>query len=119
MKVEQLSSDEYMEGWLHEIRGLAQTYGTAKGKRVELEQFRKVKKAMLMRRYENLGFEAANKQEREAYADPEYLELVIALGEATAQEAQAFWDLKLAEWKFEWWRSREATKRQEKTHYRA
>jgi len=119
MKVEQLSQDEYMEGWLHEIRGLAQIYGSAKGRRVELEQYRKVKKAQLMRRYEKLGYEAVNKQEREAYADQEYMELVTGLGEATAQEAQAFWDLKLAEWKFEWWRSREATKRQEKASYRA
>jgi len=45
-------------------------YAKAKSQRVYLEEFRKTKKALLMKEALSSGIEAANAQEREAYAHP-------------------------------------------------
>ena len=60
----------------------APKYGKAKGHRVQIEEFRKSKKALLMKDALSNGFEAANAQEREAYADPEYIQLISGLAVA-------------------------------------
>ena len=52
----------------------APSFAKAKAQRVYLEEFRKSKKALLMKDALAKGIEAANAQEREAYADPEYLQ---------------------------------------------
>jgi len=49
-----------------EIRNIAPSYGDAKAQRVYSEEFRKSKKAMLMRDALLNGIEAATHQEREA-----------------------------------------------------
>ena len=54
------------------IREKAAAYGKSKAQRVYLEEFRRSKKAMLMKDSLTMGVEAANAQEREALADPEY-----------------------------------------------
>jgi predicted acyltransferase (DUF342 family) len=55
-----------------EIRNKAAAFGEAKAQRVYLEEFRKSQKALLMKDALEMGFEAANAQEREAYASPVY-----------------------------------------------
>ena len=50
----------------------APAFAKAKSERVFLEEFRKSKKALLMKDALLNGIEAANAQEREAYANPEY-----------------------------------------------
>ena len=57
----------------------APKYAKAKSERVYLEEFRKSKKALLMKDALARGIEAANAQEREAYADIEYQELLTGL----------------------------------------
>ena len=57
----------------------APLFAKAKADRVYLEEFRKSKKALLMKDALKQGIEAANAQEREAYADPEYIELLRGL----------------------------------------
>ena len=69
-----------------DIRNKAAAYGEAKAQRVYLEEFRKSKKALLMKDALQMGYEAANAQEREAYADPEYHTLLKGLAAAIAQE---------------------------------
>lgn len=85
-------------------------YAQAKAERIYLEEYRKSLKAILMKRsMEN----AVNAQEREAYSDAEYLNLLNGLKEAVAVEEEIRWGLVAAQARIEVWRSREATNRAE------
>ena len=99
------------------IRDRAPLYGEAKAQRVYLEEFRKSKKAMLMKDSLKSGVEAANAQEREAYADPEYVQLIKGLALAVEKEETLKWEIEAARLDIEIWRTREATSRmQDKAH---
>lgn len=89
----------------------APAFAKAKSQRVHLEEFRKSKKALLMKRAMLKGMEAVNAQEREAYADPEYQELIKGLAEAIEQEEMLKWKLEAARMRVDIWRSEEATNR--------
>lgn len=89
----------------------AKHFAAAKSKRVYLEEFRKSKKALLMRDAMLRGIEAANAQEREAYAHPEYLELLEGLASAIEIEEMLKWKLEAARMRVDVWRSEEATNR--------
>jgi hypothetical protein len=93
------------------IREKAPRYGEAKAQRVYLEEFRKSKKALLMKDALVLGYEAANAQEREAYADPEYQTLLKGLAAAIEKEETFRWELEAARLDIEIWRTRQATER--------
>ena len=93
------------------IREKAPRYGEAKAQRVYLEEFRKSKKALLMKNALVLGYEAANAQEREAYADPEYQTLLKGLAAAIEKEETFRWELEAARLDIEIWRTRQATER--------
>ncbi|NBU25111.1 MAG: hypothetical protein EBS39_05755 [Gammaproteobacteria bacterium] len=58
-----------------------------------------------------MGVEAANAQEREALADPEYVALLKGLREAVQQEETLKWELEAARLDIEIWRTRQATER--------
>ena len=88
----------------------AEKFATAKAKRIYLEEYRKSLKAILMKRsMEN----AIGAQEREAYAHPDYIELLLGLKEAIEIEEKLRWDLIAAQARVEVWRSQEATNRTE------
>lgn len=89
----------------------APTFGKAKAQRVYLEEFRKSKKALLMRQAMMNGIEAANAQEREAYANDEYRQLLAGLSEAIETEETLRWKLEAARIAVEVWRSEQATAR--------
>jgi len=93
------------------IRENAAAYGNAKGRRVHLEEFRKSKKALLMKDALKAGIEAANAQEREAYADKEYRNLLLGLAVAIEDEETLRWQLEAARLEIEIWRTRQATER--------
>lgn len=95
------------------IRDNAQPYAQAKAQRVYLENYRKSKKALLMRDAELRGHKTAAIQEREAYADEEYIEVLEGLKEATEKEEQLRWLITAAEAKIEAWRTIESTRRAE------
>jgi hypothetical protein len=78
------------------IRDKAPAFGEAKAQRVYLEEFRKSKKALLMKDALTLGIEAANAQEREAYAHPSYQQLIRGLAEAIEKEETLRWELEAA-----------------------
>lgn len=100
-----------------EIRDKAPFYGEAKAQRVYLEEFRKSKKALLMRDALEMGFEAANAQEREAYADPTYEKLLKGLAAAIEKEETLKWELESLRLEIEIFRTREATNRmQDRAH---
>lgn len=99
------------------IRDIAPAYGEAKAQRVYLEEFRKSKKAMLMRDALLNGIDAATHQEREAYSNPEYLALIKGLAAAIEKEEALRWELESHRLDIEIWRSRESTARtQDKAH---
>lgn len=89
----------------------APLYAKAKSDRVYLEEFRKSKKALLMKDALLRGIEAANAQEREAYADPEYLEVLKGLAEAIEREETLKWYLEAAKMKSDIWRTEQANER--------
>jgi len=99
------------------IRDKAAAYGEAKAQRVYLDEFRKSKKALLMKNALEMGYEAANAQEREAYADPAYLQLLKGLAAAIEKEETLRWEIEAARLDIEIWRTREATNRmQDRAH---
>jgi hypothetical protein len=99
------------------IRDKAANYGEAKAQRVYLDEFRKSKKALLMKNALEMGYEAANAQEREAYADPAYLQLLKGLAAAIEKEETLRWEIEAARLDIEIWRTREATNRmQDRSH---
>ena len=95
------------------IRDNGKKFAQAKADRIYLEEYRKSLKAILMKRS---GENAVNAQEREAYAHPEYQELLKGLREAVEAEETLRWQMVAAEARVEVWRSQEASNRVE---YRA
>lgn len=95
------------------IRDNAKAYAKAKAERIYLEEFRKTKKALCMRAAEASGTSSISAQERDAYADPEYVELLEALKAATEREEALRWLIVSAQAKIEVWRTIEANKRAE------
>lgn len=95
------------------IRDNAPTYAKAKADRVYLEQFRKTRKALGMRVAELAGHKSAAVQEREAYADEEYMQLLHGLREAVEVEERLRWLITAAQAKIEVWRTLESTRRTE------
>jgi hypothetical protein len=95
------------------IRDNAPAYAKAKSERVFLEEFRKSKKALLMRDAEIAGHKSAAAQEREAYADPAYVQLLDGLRVAVEQEEALKWLIVGAQAKIEVWRTIEANRRAE------
>lgn len=94
-----------------QIRELAPAYGEAKAQRTYLEEFKRSKRAMLMKDCMAMGVEAANAQEREALADPEYIALLQGLAAAIEKEETLKWELEAARLEIEIWRTRQATER--------
>lgn len=89
----------------------APKYAEAKAQRIFLEEFRKTKKALLMKDAMARGIDSAVAQEREAYAHPEYEELLHGLAEAIRQEEHLLWKLRAAQMKSDIWRSEQASER--------
>jgi len=88
------------------IREKAKKHGEAHGQRIYLEEFRKSKKALLMKDALAMGVEAANAQEREADADPEYVSLLKGLAAAAAEEITTKWEIEAARLDIEIWKAR-------------
>ena len=89
----------------------APRYGKAKGHRIHIEEFRKSKKSLLMKEALKQGFEAANAQEREAYANAEYIELISGLSAAVEEEETLRWQMEAAKMRVEIWRTEQANNR--------
>ena len=87
----------------------SRAYAQAKANRIHLEEFRKSKKALLMKEALARGYEAVNAQEREAYSDSEYLEILAGIKEAVQQEEELRWMLEAARLRIDTWRTEQAT----------
>jgi benzoyl-CoA reductase/2-hydroxyglutaryl-CoA dehydratase subunit BcrC/BadD/HgdB len=95
------------------IRDNAPAYAKAKATRVYLDEYRKTKKALCMRDAEIAGHKTAATQEREAYAHPEYIELLEGLRAAVEEEERLRWLIVGAQAKISAWQTIEATRRLE------
>jgi hypothetical protein len=89
----------------------APKYAEAKAQRIYLEEFRKTKKALLMKQALEMGFESAVAQEREAYSHIEYADLLKGLMAAIEIEETLKWKLTAAQMKADIWRSEQASER--------
>lgn len=85
-------------------------YAKARADRIYLEEYRKSLKAILMKKSMET---AVNAQEREAYSDPEYIELLKGLQVAVETEEEVRWGLVAAQARIEVWRTQEASARAE------
>jgi|TARA_Y100000588_G_scaffold321228_1_gene352368 hypothetical protein len=85
--------------------------GKYKSKRIAFEQYRKVLKAKLMKEAMLSGVSSVQAQEREAYADPSYEELLDALEMAVRIETELFYELKIFDVEVQVWRTQQANKR--------
>jgi len=89
----------------------APKYAEAKAQRVYIENFLRTKKALLMKEAMAKGIDSGVAQEREAYAHPEYQELLLGLQVATEREEALKWKLIAAQMKSDIWRSEQASER--------
>lgn len=96
-----------------QLEALADKYASAQAMAEHLGEFRKSKKALLMKDAEVNGIKTAAIQEREAYAHRDYIELLKGLREATEQALSAKWKLEIARMRFEWARTKAANRRAE------
>jgi hypothetical protein len=78
---------------------------------VYIENFLRTKKALLMKVAMAKGIDSGVAQEREAYAHPEYQELLLGLQVATEREEALKWKLIAAQMKSDIWRSEQASER--------
>ena len=92
------------------IRDNAIPYAKAKADRIGLEEWRKSKKAILMKKH--IG-EPVSAQEREAYADDEYIQVINGLKAAVEEEERLRWLLNAAQAKISVWQSLGANQRAE------
>ena len=86
-------------------------YAEAKAHLAYVEEFRKSKKAMLMKHAMSNGVKTAASAEMEAYASLEYIEHLKAIEEATEQAEALRWALVAAQARVDVWRSLEASNR--------
>ena len=86
-------------------------YAQAKAERIYIEEFRKSKKALLMQTAQLRGVETMAAQERDAYANPEYIELLVGLKEAVEVEEKLRWQLIAAQMKIDLYRTEQANNR--------
>jgi hypothetical protein len=87
----------------------ASKYAQAKATRVQLEEYRKSKKAILG----NLEEGSLGAKEMFAYAHPEYIQLLLDIKQAIAEEEEFRWKLEAAKLRVEVWKTEEYTKRVE------
>jgi hypothetical protein len=87
----------------------APKYAQSKATRVQLEEYRKSKKAILMSNEEG----TLGAKEMYAYAHADYVALLFEIKEAIAQEEELRWKLEAAKLRVEVFKVEEYTKRME------
>lgn len=101
-------TDDEIDKALDYLRDNARDAAQAKADRVYVEEFRKVIKATLMKEH---GTMSAVLQEREAYADPRYLQHLEAIREAVQADEHHRFLRGAADAKIEAWRTQSSNSR--------
>lgn len=105
-----MDSDELLHS-LERMETAIPVYARAKGRRVQLEHFRKSKLALLARSPEALALKTVAERENYARAHSEYIELCDGLAAATEEEELHRWALLRLQMRIEIWRSQNANER--------
>lgn len=108
---------EQIEQRLHAMREKSGEYAKAHAKAMYLEEFRKSKKAMLMKQAEREGCKTSASQETQAYAHPEYQQLLLDLETATEIKERLRWEMEVAKLSVGVWQTQQANERQERRAY--
>ena len=87
----------------------ASKFAQSKATRVQLEEYRKSKKAILMSNEEG----TLGAKEIYAYTHPEYVALLMDIKQAISEEEELRWKLEAAKLRVEVWKTEEYTKRVE------
>jgi hypothetical protein len=101
-------SENDIEKALHYLVNTADKAAAARANRIVVEEYRKVIKSEIMKRYAAMPIGA---QEREAYADPAYREHIEAIREAVHKDESYRFLREAAGAKIEAWRSQQANAR--------
>ncbi len=101
-------TDEEIDKALDFLRDNAREAAQAKADRVYVEEYRKTLKAQIMKEHASLS---AVLQEREAYADPRYVEHLEAIKEAVRLDEFSRFMRVAAEAKIEAWRTQSSNSR--------
>jgi hypothetical protein len=86
-------------------------YAIAKSELLFLEEFKKVKLAMLMKNALVNGHKSVAAQEREALSDVEYVTNLNGIKAASEKSISIYWGLVAAQARLDVWRSQEASNR--------
>ena len=100
-------TNDQVERAANYIRDNASKYAKAKSERIQLQEFRKSKKALLM----NKKTGPQHERESYAYSDQEYIDLLDQIKAAVNTEETIRWEMKAAELKIEIWRTQQANNR--------
>lgn len=111
------ASADAIERRLQEMRSKSGEYAKAHARAMYLEEFRKSKKAMLMKAAEREGFKTSAAQETQAYAHAEYQQLLADLETATEIKEQLRWEMEIAKLSVGVWQTHQANERQERRAY--
>lgn len=107
------------EARLMELRADSEEFSKAHAARIHLDEFKKSKLAILMKRAETEGHKTAAAQEREARSDPEYIQLLEDLKTATEISERLRWRLEVAKLGVAVWQTNQANERAERRAYGA
>lgn len=103
--------DEYVQQLIDDLEVASQDYARAKAEADGLRELRKVTKAQLMSVAEAEGNGSIARQEVYAYGHPTYRAILERLRTAIEDETLRQYQCKLAELKFEAWRTISANQR--------
>lgn len=109
--------NQWLEKMLNLHRKGSMALVHAQGERLRAEELKKIGKHDLMLKAEKNGAKSIAQQERDAYASPEYLELVNEVIAATEHEQELRYSLQRIEWEIELKRTLEASRRAEVRAY--
>jgi len=101
-------NEQEIDRALDYLRDNASAAAQARANRIYAEEYRKSLKATIMKRNADM---AVNAQEREAYADPEYLAFLDGLKQAVFEDEKHRFLLEAAKAKCDAWRTQQATQR--------
>jgi hypothetical protein len=104
----QFISEQEVDRALDYLRDSADAAAKARAERIYVEEYRKTIKAQLMKEHEDKPLGA---QEREAYADPRYVQHLEAIREAVFTDERHRFLLSAANAKIEAWRTQSSNER--------
>ena len=110
---------EKAEARLAEMRDKAGEYAKEQATKNYLEKYRESMLAILMKQYDALGFKTAAAQDREARADPKYLQLLTDLRTSTEIVEKLRWELEILKLGVAVWQTTQANERTERQGYGA